>query len=213
MEVKTLKGNYGEGMKATGKIVKRVLFMMAVMLIIISLAGCGDKKEETKATVVQEPTSASENEGNGFDFSQVFDHIEINGKSVSFPFAVSELGDKYSVDYIIERGDGTCGASLLYEGIIIATLDYIGDKKEDINEDTKCFGINIGSMGKEIYINGINCEGNLEDVRQHFSNLWENVNEEGRIISSEAKEGEKYIGITYREDLSISFIFINRNTK
>ena len=50
-----------------------------------------------------------ENEGNGFDFSQVFDHIEINEKSVLFPFAVTELGDEYEVDNINEMGNGEWG--------------------------------------------------------------------------------------------------------
>ena len=39
-----------------------------------------------------------------------------------------------------------------------------------------CYGIYIGITGEEIYINAINCVSSLEDVRQLFFNLLDNVN-------------------------------------
>lgn len=209
-ETKTRNFNRGKSMRRTVK--RKLTFMMAVMMIALSFAGCGDKKKETNAKVEDETTTeVSGNEEGAFDFSQVFDNIEINGKPVPFPFAVNELGDEYTIDYINEMGDGTCGASLLYEGQIIATLDYVGDKKEDIDRNTVCCGINIGSRGQEIYINGINCNSSLEDVEQHFIGLPRHIDEKGNIIGSGVVDEEKglLILITYEEDLGIRTIYIN----
>ena len=191
---------------------KRLLLIVPVVLIIISFASCGNKKEEVKATAAEERKTIPE-EDTGFDFSQVFAHIEINGKSVSFPFAVSELGDEYEVDSINEMGNGEWGASLLYNGLRIASLYYTVEKKEDINRNTMCYEFHIGSMGKGIYVNGISCESNLEDVRIQFPNLPEIYDEEGNIISSEIKVEEKYFCIAYNEDLSVGEMFIDANKK
>ena len=197
--------------KSTGKAVKRktVMLMMAVMLIIISFAGCGNKKEETKAIVADESKTISE-EDSGFDFSQVFDNIEIDGKRIPFPFTLNELGDDFDIDMIVERGDGTCGATLMYKNEMMAHLDCVGNKKSDIDRDAVIFGISLyDSSYEKLYVNGINCKNNLEDVRQSFTGLTESVNEAGRCISSEAIDGEKYILITYREDTSIRTIYID----
>lgn len=198
-----------KGVKATGKIGKRkrVLFMMTVMLITLSFSGCGSKKKEARATVAEESETTLE-EGTGFDFSQVFDKIEINGKPVSFPFAVSDLGDEYTIDYVNDIGNGMFGASLLHDGLIIASLYYSGDKKEEINRDKMCYDFQIGDMGQDIYINGINCKSSLNEVKQQFPDLAEIFSENGTIIGSEIRNKDNIFSISYRDDLSISFIHI-----
>ncbi len=209
IETKTLVYKKEERMKRKKQ--KRLSLIMAVMLIIVSFAGCGDKKEEAKATVAQETTSASESEGNGFDFSQVFDNIEIDGKRIPFPFTLNELGDDFDIDMIVELGDGTCGASLMYKNEMIASIDCVGNKKSDINRDTVIYGISLmnRSAYEKVYINGINCKSSLEDVRQNFKGLTENVDENGRIVGSKASDGENYILIAYEDNFSIRGIYVD----
>ena len=141
-----------KGMKATGKAVKRkiVMLMMAVMLIIVSFAGCGNKKEETGRAVNDETKTISESEQQNPEneteevsddvFADIFDDIELNGKKVTFPFSLNELGDEYTIDdepFAVNKDENMMAYHLYYNGEKIADIDYKSTDKRDINRDTK----------------------------------------------------------------------------
>lgn len=203
---------------------KKLSLLVATMMVAMAFTGCGEKEKETKETVAVETTTAEqaettgaegetlsgESEASDFDFSQVLDNIEIDGKKIPLPFTLNELGDEFDVDMIVEFGNGTCGADLLYKNEKIATVDCIGDTKEDIDRDATIYGINLTSRNYEgICINGINCKSSLEDVEACFEGLKQSISDEGRITLTEAVgENGELFSVAYKEDTSIRTIFI-----
>ena len=152
--------------KVTGKISRISLLIVALMMMFV-IAGCGDKNDSkeketttagsTIAGSVEENTkenvegTVGDKESNGdFDFSQVFDNIEINGKKVPFPFTLNDLGEGYEFGYIVDMGDGSFGTDLMYDGKVVcgAYINSVEDM-EDIGRDSFVFEIVLSSYDTE----------------------------------------------------------------
>ncbi len=159
---------------------KRGMVCIVTLMLALSFGGCGDKekkantttvtKENETTTVSQEETGQSESE---FDFSQVYDNIELNGKKIPFPFTLNDLGDEYDFKWdVVDMGDGVYSGDLAVNGESIALVYMYGESADSINRDTLIISFSIfRSKKQEINIKGINCNSSVEDIESMFKNI------------------------------------------
>ncbi len=206
---------------------KKISLLLMMLMVMMMVAGCGDRKtDSSKETTTKEVSATGENNGESsggteegntetadsdFDFNQVFDNIEVNGKHVPFPFTLNDLGDEYSVDSIVEMGDGTCGASLYYKKDEIAMIYMLVNNKEDINNNTVINSLVISHLDTQmIKINGIDCNNNIDDVRNKYVGLEEKYDENNTLSFMRKYSGENYVSHFFNEDGTISNIRLGK---
>ena len=229
MEVKTLKGNkeketevmYWKGVKLTGRIGKRkrVLFMMMVMMIALSFSACGSKKKEAGGAVNNETKTIlgseqqnSENETEEISddvFADIFDDIELNGKKVTFPFSLNELGDEYTIDdepFAVDDVDKVVSYHLYYMGEEIAYLNYLTKEgTTKINRDTKIVRyqtLNIREDKGLLKVRGIGIGNNLSEITEAIPEL--------ELLNEREKNGEKKSG-AYLGNMNNSIMILTSN--
>lgn len=150
---------------------------IVTLMLALSFGGCGDKekkantttvsKENEITTVSQEETGQSESE---FDFSQVYDNIELNGKKIPFPFTLNDLGEEYDFKWdVVDMGDGLYGAQLAYNGESVAVISMLGESVDSINRDSKIIEMTFYDNQEQVFsINGINCQSNISDIEKNL---------------------------------------------
>ena len=170
---------------------KRISMVLIMLMLTLTMVGCGDKAKEESTTKATEESSnvstekqdetesvSGESAESEFDFSQVFDNIEINGRKVPFPFCLNDLGEGYEFKYIVDMQDGTCGADLCYDGETIATVYLMESDVNAVSESSLISGLAIYSIdGQKIKINGIDCNSSVADIESNFKNLPKEVND------------------------------------
>lgn len=199
---------------------KKVSLLIIIAVMILTVTGCGDKKEKSKQTsseAVQESQSTSgdenqktsdEGQESTFDFSQAFDNVEVNGKKVPFPFTLNDLGEDFTVESIVEMGDGTCGASLCYKGEIVADVYMNINNKKDFGNNTSMYKLVLSrNYNQAIKINRIDCNKNKNNVCENFKEF-NNKNKEMEKV--EERKGDNYLLITFNDDESIRSIYLGR---
>ena len=172
---------------------KRISLVLIMLMMAVAMAGCGDKKKEESLTKNTEENSITENtdEQNGigsdtddsqlgeFDFSQVFDNIEVNGEKVPFPFCLNDLGEGYEIRSATTMKDGICTASLFHNEELIAYIFLKEDEAENVNSQSLITGFTIYSNDKqEITVNKIDCDNNESDIEEIFEDLPKIVDED-----------------------------------
>ena len=200
--------------RVTGKRVS-LLIIMAVMILMVT--GCGSESKGDKQTssgTVQESqsTSGSENQSSDnnegqesdFDFSQAFDNVEVNGKKVPFPFTLNDLGEGFKVEAVTEMGDGRCCGTLYYKDEIVAGVYMKISSKDEFNDNTKINSMDLSNLDIQmIKINGIDCNNNVDDVRNSYIGLEEKYDENNNINFMRKYSGENYISYYFHEDGTI----------
>ena len=177
---------------------KRGVICIATLMLALTFSGCGEKEKKADTTAVtkenktttasQEGSSQSESE---FDFSQVYDNIELNGKKIPFPFTLNDLGEEYDFKWdVVDMGDGLYGADLAYDGERIALVYMYGEKKESITRESKIIRLELYSSKEQMFtINGINCKSTLDDVSNNFLNLPIRYDKNNEIGGYRASDG------------------------
>ena len=195
--------------------IRSISILLLTLVLMCAVSGCGkknEKKEDTTEKVTTTTESQSESGETGesnFDFSQVFDNIEVNGKHVPFPFSLNDLGDEYEYTSIVDMGDGTFGATLKYNNNIIAYVYYKVDNKEDITRDSKVYRIDLSPNGYQaVKINKIGCNDSAADVRKNIVGLDEKFNDNGEITIMQKENNNNKILIFFDTNETIISIYI-----
>lgn len=203
---------------------KKVSLLIIMAVMILTVTGCGSKSNEEKQAAsgsVQESqsTSESENQSSGddeeqesqesdFDFSQAFDNVEVNGKKVPFPFTLNDLGEGFTVDSIVEMGDGVCGGTLYYKEEEIASVYMKINVSEDFGNDIKINELTLSTNSTPfIKINGIDCNSNKNDVQENFKEFNDKNSEMTKV---EEVKGKNLLAISFNDDESIRSIYMKK---
>lgn len=202
---------------------RRGIACIVTLMLALSFGGCGDKekkadttavtKENETTTVSQEETGQSESE---FDFSQVYDNIELNGKKIPFPFTLNDLGEEYDFKWdVVDMGDGLFGADLAYNGERIALVYMYGENMKSITRNSKIIRLEIYSSKKQLFtIKGINCKSTIDDVNNIFVNLPIRNNKNNEIGGYRASDGNgKVFNIDINNNEITSITIRKENTK
>lgn len=201
---------------------KRGMVCIAALMFALLVGGCGDKREKADTTtalrgnetttVSQEGSSQSESE---FDFSQVYDNIELNGKKIPFPFTLNDLGEEYDFKYTInEIDDGFYGSQLAHNGEVLGSIYMYGESEKSINRDSQVVRIEIYANRKqEFSIKGINCESNIQDVNKAFENLPVRYNEQNIMYGYRASDNHGKVFDLYIDNEKIEIITIRKEIK
>ena len=175
---------------------KGILLVLIMLMMAVTMAGCGDKTKEESATKKTEESGITDNtdEQNGtgsdtddsqagdFDFSQVFDNIEVGGKKVPFPFCLNDLGEGYEIRSVIKMEKGVCTGDLYFDEKIVSGIFINEDSVEKVNQESLITGLLIfDNYQQHIKINGINCESSIEDIENYIVDLDVVSNEEGNF--------------------------------
>lgn len=162
---------------------KSIIYYLVTAAMLISLASCSDKadesdskaaKHETKPSVTSEAETASEpepeNKGefNEKVFEEMCQNIVIRGQKVSFPFSLNDLGDEYHFD----------DDPLVVESKNMAYYDlFKGDeelcsvvvKSDDSNlRDNKTMSMWVSKPQYDIVINDIAIGDNISKVFEKY---------------------------------------------
>ena len=206
--------------KSTGKAVKRktVMLMMAVMLIIVSFAGCGNKKEETGGAVNDETKTISESEQQNPEneteevsddvFADIFDDIELNGKKVTFPFSLNELGDEYTIDdepFAVDDENNLLSYYLYYNEQTIAYIDYKAKKTSDVNRDSKIVEYYTVHDKENFKIRGIGINDEIKEIFDVIPNLCFFGKEESEYSGYMLANQNNYIEVSAKNNKIIQF--------
>ncbi len=201
---------------------RRGIACIVTLMLALSFGGCGDKekkadttavtKENETTTVSQEGTGQSESE---FDFSQVYDNIELNGKKIPFPFTLNDLGEEYDFKWdVVDMGDGLYSADLAYNGEKIAIIYIHGESVEDINRNSLVIGLDIFCSRKQVFkINDVNCDSNLLGVNNIFANILKQYNNKNELCGYYASDNKGNIFEIAIENDEITMITIRKEIK
>ena len=193
--------------------------------MILMVTGCGseskgDKQtssgtvQENQSTSGSESQSSDNNEGqeSDFDFGQAFDNVEVNGKKVPFPFTLNDLGEDFSIDSIVEMGDGTCGGTLYYKKADkLASVFMFIDSKDKFDNNTKINRFDLmESYLQIIKVNGVDCNSSVNDVKNNYVGLEEKYNSKNILSFLKKIQDENVISIHVNENGNITSVSIQK---
>ena len=199
--------------------IRSISILLLTLVLMMAVSGCGkknEKKEDTTEKVTTTTESQSESGETGesnFDFSQVFDNIEVNGKHVPFPFSLNDLGDEYTFDTPVDMGDGTFGLTLLYNGKKIAGA-YVTEKNEnDIGRKSEIYRLDLFlNEGECFKINGIGFDSSDSDIEKAFENMPVKYSKQNEKIGYSIIESGNFLDI-FRYDGEITMITVIKGGK
>ena len=207
------------------KLVRKIVSMGMLLLMLLSLSACQKEEGETKkktsetnvAAVTETPSTTEETDTSAipkppegtFDFEYLSQNIIIDGKKVSLPFTLDDLGEEYTFNEIgISEGiiEHRCGVQVIFpDGKYIQTF-VKEDKKADVTRKSEIMSITVYSSNENnISIDGIKDNSNISDIKKKFGeptkidygnsiNHWYYESENGRLHFS--IENEKIQGMT-----------------
>ena len=164
---------------------KKISLLLATMLVAMAFTGCGEKEKETKETVAVETTTAEQAETTGAEgetqevsddvFADIFDDVEINGKQVTFPFSLNDLGDEYTIDeepLAISEEDNLYSYTLYYNEREIAIVSYtVKDADSKVDQDKKMARYQTLLDEGNIKIRGIGEGDSIDSVKDKIPEL------------------------------------------
>ncbi|MBQ3583921.1 MAG: hypothetical protein IJA27_04340 [Lachnospiraceae bacterium] len=164
---------------------KKISLLLATMLVAMAFTGCGEKEKETKETVAVETTTAEQAETTGAEgetqevsddvFADIFDDVEINGKQVTFPFSLNDLGDEYTIDeepFAVNEENKLHSYDLYYNEKKIAIINYtVKDANSKVDRDKKVTRYYSLYDEGNIKIRGVGLGDNLEKVSEMIPEL------------------------------------------
>ena len=164
---------------------KKLSLLVATMMVAMAFTGCGEKEKETKETVAVETTTAEQAETTGAEgetqevsddvFADIFDDVEINGKQVTFPFSLNDLGDEYTIDeepLAISEEDNLYSYTLYYNEREIAIVSYIvKDADSKVDQDKKMARYRTLLDEGNIKIRGIGIGDSIDSVKDKIPEL------------------------------------------
>lgn len=194
---------------------KKVVAIMMVAATIGIVSGCGKKaeKSEVTTTVTDTDTQESDVTVNEAAIDQVFNHIEVNGVHVDFPFSLNDLGDDYDFANYVDMGDGTFGMDLQYRGQKIANVYVIAEKIDEVDRDSKMIDVHIyvyESDEQMIKINGIDCNSSIEEMTNNLCEMYKYYNDDSSILLLEYTDKDYYASVSVSEGKKIETIFLNK---
>ena len=160
--------------KKRGK--RSISILLLALVLMCAVSGCGkknEKKEDTTekvTTTIESQSESGETGESNFDFSQVFDNIEVNGKHVPFPFSLNDLGDEYEFTSIVDMGDGTFGMTLLWNGKDIGGAYVVAKNEKEIGRNSEIFRVELEDK-TEIKINQISTYSTDKEIEDKFTDL------------------------------------------
>ena len=190
---------------------KKLALLLATMMVAMAFTGCGEKEKETKETVAVETTTAEQAETTGAEgetqevsddvFADIFDDVEINGKQVTFPFSLNDLGDEYTIDeepYNVSEEENLCSYNLYYKDKSIAYIDFFKNDSDNIDRNSKIVRYHTNEDNGTLKIRGIGKGDSESEIINNLPelNLLEDSNSES--LSNWYTLGNKtnYIRIT-----------------
>lgn len=195
--------------------IRSISILLLTLVLMMAVSGCGkknEKKEDTTEKVTTTTESQSESGETGesnFDFSQVFDNIEVNGKHVPFPFSLNDLGDEYEFTSIVDIGDGIFGMTLVYNGKSIAGAYVVAKSEKEIGRDSSIYRIDLSQYDSQaIKVKEIGCNDSAADVRKNIVGLKEKFNDNGELVIMKSIKDDNTIMITFNTDETICSIDI-----
>ena len=190
---------------------KKVVAIMMVAATIGIVSGCGKKAEKSEVTTTVTDTQESDVTVNEAAIDQVFNHIEVNGVHVDFPFSLNDLGDDYDFANCVDMGDGTFGMDLQYKGERIAVVYTIAENISDVDINSEIINVQIEATDEQfININGINCDSTLDEAINSLSELRKNYDENGLISSIKYSDNNYYVNLFVSEDKKILGIYFDK---
>ena len=186
---------------------KKVVAIMMVAATIGIVSGCGKKAEKCEVTTTVTDTQESDVTVNEAAIDQVFNHIEVNGVHVDFPFSLNDLGDDYDFANYVDMGDGTFGMELRYNGNDIATAYVKANSESDVNRESAIEAIYILETDNQmIKVNNIDCNSELKDVEQYFDKLTIDYNEDGSAFSTGYTDDSYYFKLYFVQGNKVEYI-------
>ena len=199
--------------------IRSISILLLTLVLMMAVSGCGkknEKKEDTTekvTTTIESQSESGETGESNFDFSQVFDNIEVNGKHVPFPFSLNDLGDEYEFKYITDMGDGTFGMTLFCNGKSTAGVYVVEKEEKNIGRDSKVYRLELFSNeGESFKINGIGFESSDSDIEKAFKNIPVNYSDKNEKIGYRVSESGNVFDI-YRNDGEITIITVIKGGK
>ena len=194
---------------------KKISLLVATMLVAMVFTGCGEKEKETKETVAVETTTAEQAETTGAEgetqevsddvFADIFDDVEINGKQVTFPFSLNDLGDEYTIDeepFAVNEENNLHSYDLYYNEKKIAIINYtVKDANSKVDRDKKVTRYNSLYDEGNIKIRGIGIRDSLDSVIEKIPEL-----------TFFGKEGSEYGGYMIENEKSYIEIYGKNNS-
>ena len=198
--------------------VKRVA-AISVIALMISLTGCGKSKDSGKeVTTKQENNEVTSNQGesvsgeNDEAINELLNNIEVNGKHIDFPFTLNDLGDDFEFDNYVDMGDGTYGMDLTYRDESVASVYVKVDSDKNLNRNTKIYSLDISRVDNQIFtINNIDCNSDIEDVKNYMKNFNVNYDDNNKAVSIECTgESNKFFLFFNEEDDLVNSLYIEK---
>ena len=188
---------------------KKISLLLATMLVAMAFTGCGEKEKETKETVAVETTTAEQAETTGAEgetqevsddvFADIFDDVEINGKQVTFPFSLNDLGDEYTIDeepLAISEEDNLYSYTLYYNEREIAIVSYtVKDADSKVDQDKKMARYQTLLDEGNIKIRGIGEGDSIDSVKDKIPELVYSKIEGSELSDCTLINQHNYIGI------------------
>ena len=188
---------------------KKVVAIMMVAATIGIVSGCGKKAEKSEVTTTVTDTQESDVTVNEAAIDQVFNHIEVNGVHVDFPFSLNDLGDDYDFANYVDMGDGTFGMYLQYRGQKIANVYVIAEKIDEIDRNSKMINIHVEDTDEQyIEVSGINCKSSINEVESKLNALEKRYDEE-EILTSLGYIDNKYYICVFIDDKKVTGIYLD----
>lgn len=183
---------------------------LLVLALFFAVFGCSSK-EETPSIKQTEPVK--ESRGVVDEFSK---KIELNGKMISLPTTLKELGDDYEfadadtfIDYTDDEGNQCTMGKLLYKGKNFATIDLLNESKKDLNNESIVSSLFTDSYTPQddFMIGGLKKGMTREDA---VNKLGIPVKESGRVLqyfnSKEKSVNERIVIQTNENNEIISMV-------
>lgn len=170
---------------------KKFLSAFAAAAVVLSMVGCSGGTEQVSDTAVETVQS----EALTFDDINI---IEINGKTVSLPFKVEELGEEYSI--VEEQGNVQTYPAIYYNEQCLAFVDF------DANDNVISISFPSDSLKREdIKLYGLSSNDTYDKI---ISVIGTPTTESETLLIYEYEQGGLYFSIDF-ETLKINIIKIS----
>lgn len=173
---------------------KRLLSLFAAFAVVLSLSACkpSETAQQTEETAAYNQSENIQNQALTFDDVNI---IEINGKRVSLPFKVEDLGEEYSFDEV--QGYQEKNPAIFYNNQCLAVVDLDNEK----NIISMVFSSDALAQN-DIKINNLSSNNSFEEI---IDTIGVPKKQKELALIYEYDQGELYFG---SEDGSLGFNYV-----
>jgi hypothetical protein len=202
------------------------LLVMSMVALSILMVGCQDDKNSsdkasTSSQVVSENMDINTYHETipvpeeGWTAETLNKTIYINGKNVSFPFTIQDLGEGFEwhpEGFVLYETNNTAGNLILYNGQEFATAFVDATNKDKLAESKIKFLLNTAKGMNLLYINGVTIGSTAHQVIDALGEPTEVYDPEG-IVQSLIYINDKFLIYLSFDDKYINGITIKMEDK